>query len=87
MKRLSMFLIAAWLSAGSLHAVEIKKEGWLFPNPSTAEKVKMRTVDYTPRIPGKETEVKMYRRRKLRVTGGVEIGETLCTLETLHVER
>src|SRR5262245_94119 len=64
MKRMSMFLIAAWLAAGPLVAVEIKKEGWLFPNPAIAEKVKIRAVDYTPRIPGKETEVKTYRRKK-----------------------
>ena len=44
--------------------VEIKKEGWLFPNPAVAEKKDLRVFDYTPRIPGKETVVKIYQRKK-----------------------
>lgn len=64
MKRMTLLLIAAWLAAARAEAVEIKKEGWLFPNPAAAEKLKIRTLDYTPRVPGKETEVKMYRRKK-----------------------
>src|SRR5215471_20688920 len=64
MKRRILLVMIACLASGRAGAVEIKKDGWLFPNPSTAEKLKIRSIDYTPRIPGPETEVKMYRRKK-----------------------
>ena len=46
-----------------LEAVEVKKEGWLFPNPARAEKKAIRPNDYTNRIPGPETLVKIYRKK------------------------
>ena len=46
-----------------LEAVEVKKEGWLFPNPARAEKKAIRPNDYTDRIPGPETLVKIYRKK------------------------
>ena len=55
-------LIAAL--AAPVGAVEIKKDGWLFPNPALAEKLKIRSYDFTPRIPGRETDVKIYKRKK-----------------------
>ena len=46
-----------------LEAVEIKKDGWLFPNPTRAEKKAIRSKDYTDRIPGPETLVKIYKKK------------------------
>jgi len=46
-----------------LEAVEIKKDGWLFPNPARAEKKAIHTKDYTDRIPGTETLVKIYKKK------------------------
>ena len=46
-----------------LEAVEIKKDGWLFPNPARAEKKAIRPNNYTERIPGAETVVKIYRKK------------------------
>ena len=64
MKRLGNILILFVLCAADCLAVEIKKDGWLFPNPAQAEKETIRMVDYTPRIPGRETMVKVYKRKK-----------------------
>src|SRR5215467_5908648 len=64
MKRLGRILILAALCASDGLAVEIKKDGWLFPNPAQADKAAIRMVDYTPRIPGRETLVKVYKRKK-----------------------
>jgi hypothetical protein len=55
-----LFLLASIPALG----VEVKKEGWLFPNPAGAEKKDLRVFDYSPRIPGKETIVKIYQRKK-----------------------
>jgi uncharacterized protein DUF2782 len=64
MKRILVLPVLACVLAPPLGAVEIKQDGWLFPNPAVAEKLKIQTRDYTPRIPGKETEVKIYKRKK-----------------------
>src|SRR5262249_28657230 len=64
MKRIGAILILGTLCATPCLSVEIKKDGWLFPNPATAEKEDIRTVDFTPRIPGRETVVKIYKRKK-----------------------
>ncbi len=64
MKRAVLLSVLITLLADPLGAVEIKKDGWLFPNPAVAEKLKIRNQDYTPRIPGPETLVKIYRRKK-----------------------
>jgi hypothetical protein len=45
-----------------LAAVEVKPEGWKFPNPARAEKLSIHPMDATPRIPGDETLVKFYRK-------------------------
>ena len=73
-KALLVALIAGLLSPAA-GAVEIKKDGWLFPNPAHAEKLKIFTKDYYDRIPGRETLVKIYRRNKDKVV-----------FETLEVE-
>jgi hypothetical protein len=59
-------LLAGLLLLASIPAlaVEVKKDGWLFPNPAAAEKKDLRVFDYSPRIPGKETTVKIYQRKK-----------------------
>jgi len=49
-------------NAVPLFAVEIKKGGWLFPQPARAEKKAIRTVDTTDRIPGRETLMKVYQK-------------------------
>jgi len=64
MKRAVLSAVLISMFAIPLGAVEVKKEGWLFPNPAQAEKLKIRTQDYTPRIPGPETQVKIYKRKK-----------------------
>jgi hypothetical protein len=64
MKRTVVLSALITLLAAPLEAVEIKKDGWLFPNPALAEKLKIRNQDYTPRIPGPETTVKIYKRKK-----------------------
>ena len=64
MRRFGILLILGVAFASPCLAVEIKKDGWLFPNPALAEKENIRTVDYTPRIPGRETLVKIYKRKK-----------------------
>jgi len=46
-----------------LKAVEIKKDGWLFPNPARAEKKAIHPKDFTERIPGPETLVKIYKKK------------------------
>jgi len=45
-----------------LRAVEVKQDGWKFPNPAKATKVAIRPIDSTDRIPGKETLVKTYKK-------------------------
>jgi hypothetical protein len=63
MKRwISLVLLAA---AGTLpvRAVQIKKDGWLFPNPARAEKKAIRPIDGTSRITGKETLMKIYKKK------------------------
>lgn len=45
-------------------AVEIKEDGWKFPNPAAAEKMAAKTTDTTSRIPGKEVSAKAYRKEK-----------------------
>jgi uncharacterized protein DUF2782 len=64
MKRLLPFLFLGAICASPCAAIEIKKDGWLFPNPGAAEKQAIRTADLTSRIPGKETLVKIYKRKK-----------------------
>jgi len=64
MKRAAVLSVLITLLADLLGAVEIKKDGWLFPNPARAEKLKIRNQDYTPQIPGPETLVKIYKRKK-----------------------
>lgn len=64
MKRIPAFLVLASFALAPCEAVEVKKEGWLFPNPAAAEKKDIRPLDYTPRIPGAETLVKIYKRKK-----------------------
>ena len=46
-----------------LDAVEIKKDGWLFPNPARAEKKAIHPRDFTQRIPGPETLMKIYKKK------------------------
>ena len=53
--------LLAWIPS-LLLSVEIKKDGWKFPNPAKAEKVAIRPIDSTDRIPGKETLVKTYKK-------------------------
>ena len=64
MKRAVVLSVLVTLLVDPLGAVEIKKDGWLFPNPALAEKLKIRNQDYTQRIPGPETLVKIYKRKK-----------------------
>ena len=67
MRRAVVGAVIAGLCVAPVGAVEIKKEGWLFPNPAHAEKLKIFTKDYYDRIPGRETVVKIYRRNKDKV--------------------
>lgn len=64
MKRIPAFLVLGALALAPCEAIEVKKEGWLFPNPATAEKKDIRPIDYTSRIAGAETLVKIYKRKK-----------------------
>ena len=64
MKGAVVLSVLVTLLADPLGAVEIKEDGWLFPNPAAAEKLKIRNQDYTQRIPGPETLVKIYKRKK-----------------------
>jgi len=70
-------LVALWvlLSSGfiPLEATEIKKDGWLFPNPARAEKKAVRSKDFTDRIPGPETMVKIYKKNEGMVFETFEI--------------
>ncbi len=69
------FALAILIASGCLplSAVEIKKDGWLFPNPARAEKKAIRTIDATDRIPGKETVVKIYKKNDDEVFETLEI--------------
>jgi hypothetical protein len=60
-KWISLSLLAV-LGAVPVSAVEIKKDGWLFPQPARAEKKAIRTIDTTDRIPGRETLMKVYKK-------------------------
>src|SRR5438093_12193027 len=64
MKRFAVLSGLTLLLASPGGAVEVKKDGWLFPNPARAVKKDVRTFDYTPRIPGRETKVTIYQRNK-----------------------
>lgn len=64
MKKIVGWTVILLLVPIKIPAVEINKEGWLFPNPAIAEKKAIRTVDATDRIPGNETQVKIYQRKK-----------------------
>jgi len=64
MKRIAVLLVLASSALLPCEATEIKKDGWLFPNPALAEKKDIRPQDFTPRIAGAETLVKIYQRKK-----------------------
>jgi|GEM_PF-2391608 len=64
MKRTVIISVLTGFLAFPAEAVEIKKDGWLFPNPALAEKLKILNQDFTPRIAGRETQVKIYKRKK-----------------------
>jgi len=67
---LFVLLATGWIP---LKAAEIKKDGWLFPNPARAEKKAIRPKDYTDRIPGRETLVKIYKKNDEMVFDTFEI--------------
>ena len=67
---LFVLLATGWIP---LKAAEIKKDGWLFPNPARAEKKAIRPKDYTDRIPGPETLVKIYKKNDGTVFDTFEI--------------
>jgi len=64
MKRIVIVAVLTGFLGLPVGAVEVKKDGWTFPNPAVAEKLKIRNQDYTPRIVGPETQVKIYKRKK-----------------------
>ena len=64
MKRFAVLSGLTLLLASPGGAVDVKKDGLLFPNPARAVKKDVRTLDYTPRIPGRETKVTIYQRKK-----------------------
>ena len=64
MKKFVGWVAVLFLVPIRVPAVEINKDGWLFPNPALAEKKAIRPIDATDRIPGKETLVKIYQRKK-----------------------
>ena len=70
-------LVALWILLGSafipLEAIEVKEDGYLFPNPARAEKKAIRPKDYTDRIPGRETLVKIYKKNDEMVFDTFEI--------------
>jgi hypothetical protein len=63
LRRILCFIVLAGFGALAAQAVEIKKDGWLFPQPALAEKMAIRPKDYTDRIPGQETLVKIYKKK------------------------
>jgi len=73
-KTVSLLLLTA-VGALPLAAAQIKKDGWLFPNPSRAEKKAIRPMDATGRISGKETLMKIYKKKDQEVV-----------FETLEIE-
>jgi len=61
-KRFALVLaLLAWMPT-PLPALEVKQDGWTFPNPAKAQKMAIRPVDFTDRIAGKETLVKTYKK-------------------------
>jgi len=64
MRFLAVIPVVALGLVSTALAVEVKKEGWLFPNPALAEKKDIRPMDLTPRIVGREALVKIYKRKK-----------------------
>jgi hypothetical protein len=67
---LSILLISGLTPLG---AIEVNKEGYLFPNPARADKKAIRPKDYTDRIPGPETLVKIYKKNDEMVFDTFEI--------------
>ncbi|HEV8337373.1 MAG TPA: hypothetical protein VGR67_13235 [Candidatus Polarisedimenticolia bacterium] len=63
MRRAFSLLLVAAVGSLPLAAAQIKKGGWLFPNPARAEKKAIRPVDATGRIAGKETLMKIYKKK------------------------
>lgn len=64
MRRIVTLSVVLFLLPLRVGAVEVKKDGWRFPDPARATKKAIRTVDTTARIPGRETLVKIYRQEE-----------------------
>ena len=85
MKRLIALSILLASAGLPLRAVEVKKDGWLFPQPARAEKKAIRTIDTTDRIPGRETLMKVYKKDENVVFETLEIEGELFACQ-FHVK-
>jgi hypothetical protein len=84
-KRFIPLLTLLAIAGLPLRAVEIKKDGWLFPQPARAEKKAIRTIDTTERIPGRETLMKVYKKDENVVFETLEIEGELFACQ-FHVK-